>query len=183
MQFPTARTIAPLYPFAAPTTRLGQASPVTGGNLLVGFGGVAAPVSPPRGFLLLTAVLVLLALYVDLTIGWPFTDWAATTLVVVPVEKEWGFHAEWRPYPSRPHYGELLTVVSIVPGGAFDRSGIKAGYAFAPRTCAFGAPFFADGHSRFLGSEPIVHARMLAPSGPLWPEPFTIRRPTVTPGR
>jgi len=129
---------------------------------------VMNPISPSRtlplrSFALVGVVLALLALVVDLNVYGPVTGWAATTFVVAPVEKSWGFHTEWRAYGPI----ELLTVTSVTHGGAFDRAGVQPGFAFAPRVCAFGGPFFGGQHSVLLG-ERVVHLRMLRKPGPPW---------------
>jgi hypothetical protein len=99
------------------------------------------------------------------------TSWAAEKIVVEPVEREWGFQAEWRDYGSPASPLSLLTVVAVTPGGAFERSGIRVGYVFAPRTCGFGGPQFGGVHGDFLGRNR-VRVRMLPQAREPWSEQF-----------
>ena len=115
-------------------------------------------------FVLVCSVLALLGIVVDIGTYGPITAWAAERVVVDPVEKAWGFHAEWREYGATSD--SLLTVVSVVPGGAFERSGIRPGFAFAPRECGFGGPLLGGHHYQFVGDSPTVRVRMLAEPGP-----------------
>ena len=133
---------------------------------------------PLRAFVLVSAVLALIAIAVDIGMYGPITAWAGERLVVDPVEKDWGFHAEWRRSGFPAASSELLTVVSVTPGGAFDRSGIRAGFAFAPLECGFGGPPFGGRHSEFAGNKLNVRVRMLAEPRPPWRiKTYEIKRP------
>jgi hypothetical protein len=105
---------------------------------------------------LLAAILALLALVVDISIYGPITNLAGTTLVVAPAERAFGFHAEWRTYTWYSRPVELLTIVSVTPGGAFERAGMKPGFAFAPYKCSFGMPYLGGPHSQLVGRHQTV---------------------------
>ena len=70
------------------------------------------------------------AVIADVCLGGPLQWFLWEVSVVRPVEARWGFHAERRQYGAH----ELLTIVEVTPGGAFDRAGIKPGYVYNPRT-------------------------------------------------
>ena len=110
--------------------------------------GLWAPLSA-RAVLFLVTVLGVCGIGIDLAIYGPVTHLAAQVLVVGPVEAAWGFHAEYKRYRSQ----RLLSVVTVTPGGAFDRAGIRAGFAFPPRTCGTGGAWFGDQHSLLAGGE------------------------------
>jgi hypothetical protein len=115
-----------------------------------------------HSFLLLVFVLVVCLGSLDIAIHGPFTTYVAWLLVVRPVEREWGFHAEWRDYGSSDDAYSLLTVVDVASGGAFDRAGIRPGFAFAPRRSATGGPWFGGVYSLFADGANPVRLRMLA---------------------
>jgi hypothetical protein len=146
--------------------------PVSGGRVL-----------SIRSLVLVGTVLALLALTVDVGIYGPITHLAATTLVVRPVEKTWGFHAEWRTYMLGSRSSDFLTIVSVVPGGAFERAGIRNGFAFAPRRSATFGPYFGGPHSLLVGPEDTVTLRILQDPSGSWGNDslFTVRRPAAYP--
>ncbi len=133
---------------------------------------------PLRSFLLAGVILALLTFVADLALYGPITNWAANLLVVQPVERRWGFHAEWHAYGTGRTALDLLTVVNVAPGGAFERAGIKPGFAFAPRKCGFGGPLFAGPYHEFTDGEKTVSVPMLpVPSPSAEPVVYRVLRP------
>ena len=133
-----------------------------------------------RSLVLVCTVLALLALTVDVSIYGPITHLAATTLVVRPVEKAWGFHAEWRTYILGSSSRDLLTIVSVVPGGAFERAGIRKGFAFAPRRSGTFGPYFGGPHALLAGPADTVTLRILQdPTRLGYDSLFEVKRPAA----
>jgi hypothetical protein len=118
-----------------------------------------------HSFLLLVFVLVVCLGSLDMAMHGPCTTYIAWLFVVRPVEKEWGFHAEWKDYGPSDEACSLLTVVDVASGGPFDQAGIRPGFTFAPRRCAFGGPWFGGVYSLFANGANPVRVRMLPHPG------------------
>jgi hypothetical protein len=131
----------------------------------------------PRSFLLILAVLAITFTSLDIAWHGPLT-WAATQrFVVVPAEREWGFHAEPKDYGSAGKSSSLLTVIRVTPGGPFDRAGIKPGFAFAPWHNSRSAAHFGGHYYVFSGQPAQVRIRMLeAPDEPWRETTYDIHR-------
>ena len=123
--------------------------------------GARSPLSR-NAFLVVLLVLIICLLAVDLMLHGPLTTAAADYVVVRPAERDWGFHAEWKNYGSASNSQWLLTVVRVTPGGAFDRAGIRPGFAFAPRLHGFHGPRFGGPYNIFSDAKSSVRVRMLA---------------------
>jgi hypothetical protein len=107
----------------------------------------------PRLFFLTLAVLGIGLVSLDLGMNGPIAWSVARLSLIEPAEREWGFHAEWMDYG--------LTVVEVTKDGAFDRAGIKPGFAFEPPTCGFGGPWFGGPYSVFSDRPQTVRVGML----------------------
>ena len=94
---------------------------------------VVAPEATWRTFAVVLAVLGLLYVALDLSVNGPFATWTFELAVVRPVERAYGFDAEWETVAGHAH----LVITNIVPGGRFDRAGVRPGYAFAPARCGW----------------------------------------------
>ena len=92
-----------------------------------------APERALRTFAVVLSVLGLLYVALDLTVNGPFATWTFELAVVRPVESAYGFDAEWETVAGRAH----LVINTVVPGGRFDRAGIRPRYAFAPARCGW----------------------------------------------
>ena len=127
---------------------------------------------PPTGkaFLYVFVVLSLCLVGVDVSLYGPLTYSAAAVLVVKPAERDWGFHAEPKQYSASDPADELLTVVRVTSGGAFDRAGIRPGFAFAPRGSATGGSRFGGAYAVFAGHKATARVRMLVRSNGQWQE-------------
>ena len=78
-------------------------------------------------------VLGLLLTCLDFAVNCPASTWLFEVAVVLPVQHRYGFHAEWPWVASNAH----LVIDHVVPGGRFQRAGIKQGYAFSPARCGW----------------------------------------------
>jgi len=124
----------------------------------------------PRPFLFILAVIAIGLVGADIALNGPLTWAAAQRFLVAPAEQEWGFHAEWKAYGSSAHSDSLLTVVRVTDGGAFDRAGIKPGYAFAPRHSATFGPHFGGPYGVFSGDPKTLRLQMLETPTEQWRE-------------
>ena len=113
--------------------------------------GIARSPLSRHSFLLLLCILLVSLASVDVWMYGPLTAYTADLLVVRPVEREWGFHAERKDYESPGERYSLLTIIHVTSGGAFERAGIRAGFAFAPPTSGTGGPWFGGAYSLFAG--------------------------------
>jgi len=95
--------------------------------------GVFGPQQTWRTFAVILAVLGALYAALELAVRGPFAMWTFELAVVQPVESAYGFEAEW----ERVGGYEYLIIGKTVPGGRFDKAGIKPGYAFAPARCGW----------------------------------------------
>jgi hypothetical protein len=87
-----------------------------------------------RRSLLLIFALALCGLAVDFVLWGPIRAAFWDVLVVRPVERMWGFHAEWRQVAGSDSH---LVIVAVAPGGPFDTAGIRTG-SFVPHPrCAW----------------------------------------------
>jgi hypothetical protein len=96
-------------------------------------GLVFTPAKAWRIFVIVLAVLGAIYVTLDLAVNGPLATWTFELAVVQPVEAGYGFDAEWQNVGGYTH----LIIVSVVPGGRFDRGRAKAGYAFAPARCGW----------------------------------------------
>lgn len=92
-----------------------------------------APERMLRSFAVVLTVLGLLYTLFDLSVNGPFATWTFEVAVVRPVESAYGFDAAWEPIAGHAH----LVITTTVPGGRFDRAGIRPRYAFAPARCGW----------------------------------------------
>ena len=131
--------------------------------------GLWSPLSA-KAFFLIVLVLATCLISFDIVLNGPLTYSTAQILVVSAVEKKWGFHAEDKEYVHGDHSHWLLTVVQVTAGGAFERAGIRPGFAFAPRRSATGGPWFGGMYSIFLSGREGVRVRILRNPGDSWEE-------------
>ena len=124
----------------------------------------------PRAFLFVLVVLAISLLGLDIALNGPLTWAVAQRVLVAPAEEEWGFHAEWKDYGSSEHVDSLLTVIRVTAGGAFDRAGIKPGFAFARRHSASFGPRFGGPYAVFSGKPTTVRLRMIDTPPEQWRE-------------
>jgi len=111
-----------------------------------------------RRVLAVMALLGVCALAGDFIIGGPVRWFVWEWFVAKPVEARWGFHLDRREHAC---VGWRDTIVEVVPGGAFDRAGIKPGYFVPPQGGFFPKPGFhyyldvsKDESSLYLQKEP-----------------------------
>jgi hypothetical protein len=92
------------------------------------------PITWLRRSLLIMFVLAICGLVVDFVSWGPIRASFWDVLVVRPVERSWGFHAEWT---TDPDGGPQLIIRQVQPGGPFERAGIMPGTLVPHPRCAW----------------------------------------------
>ena len=82
----------------------------------------------------LLGVLGICWLALDFLVWGPVREWAWQSWVVAPVERAWGFHAEWQTLPG---HGTHLVITSVQRGGAFAGAGIAPGAVLPHPACGW----------------------------------------------
>ncbi len=123
------------------------------------------------------SVLAICGLAVDFGVWGPIREWAWQTWVVTPVERTWGFHAEWRTIPES---GDHLVITTVALDGSFAAAGIKPGAVIPHPRCAWyawsGGFFGTLSEAKEEASVRLILARSQYPEGVL----VTVQRRRAT---
>jgi hypothetical protein len=94
------------------------------------FGIARSPSAHLRTFLFLLLVCLIVSVGFDVFMGGPVTG-AFFRVAGPSIERAWGFAAEYRVLDGQ----RWLVVTSVVPGGSFDRAGIRPGNSLSQYGC------------------------------------------------